>query len=88
MLKEVRPPCRTMSFRVEGSFNSPASPGRRGGGKGAGWYVRLTAAKELKEVCDAPPPPLLKGGVKRCPVDIEVRGREGMFGNSRKEDKG
>ena len=26
------------------------------------------------------PPPLLKGGVKRCPVDIEVRGRDGTFG--------
>ena len=26
------------------------------------------------------PPPLLKGGVKRCPVDSEVRGRDGTVG--------
>ena len=27
-------------FRVEGNFSSPASPKRRGGGTGAGWYIR------------------------------------------------
>ena len=54
--KEVRSPGRTMSFRVEGCFNSPASPKRRGEamssghrGKGAGWYVRHQAAKRIKE---------------------------------------
>ena len=30
--------------------NSPASPERRGGGKGAGWYARLQAAEGIKEV--------------------------------------
>ena len=35
-----------LHFRVEGNFSSPASPTRRGGGKGAGWYTRLQAAKE------------------------------------------
>ena len=27
------------------ALNSPASPERRGGGKGAGWYTRHSAAK-------------------------------------------
>ena len=30
--------------------NSPASPERRGGGQGAGWYTRLQAAEGIKEV--------------------------------------
>ena len=37
-----------MPFRDEGSFNSSASLERRGGGTGAGRYVRHTAAKENK----------------------------------------
>ena len=63
MLKEVRSPGRTMSFRVEGSFSSPASlrlsrlVGKRRGeamsgghrGKGAGWYTRHQAAMVIKD---------------------------------------
>ena len=37
-------------FRVEGNFNSPASPVRSGGGTGAGWYTRLTAAKAIEDI--------------------------------------
>ena len=40
----------SMSFRDEGSFNSPASPVRRGGGKGAGRYIRYPAAKGDKDL--------------------------------------
>ena len=36
-----------LTFRVEGNFSSPASPERRGGGTGAGWYVRHPAAKGI-----------------------------------------
>ena len=38
-----------MFFRVEGNFSSPASPERRGGGKGAGRYARHPAAKGIKD---------------------------------------
>ena len=36
-------------FRVEGNFSSPASPKRRGGGTGAGWYIRSLTAKGIKD---------------------------------------
>ena len=41
----IKPP---FSVRVKGCFNSPASPERRGGGTGAGWYTRLQAALNNK----------------------------------------
>ena len=70
------------SFTVEGNFSSPASPRlsrpvgkRRGGGKGAGRYIRHTAANPSQSKVISAPPPLLKGGEG-------VRGREGTFGNS------
>ena len=40
---------RVKGGAVEGNFSSPASPERRGGGTGAGWYIRHIAAKGIKE---------------------------------------
>ena len=68
--------------------NSPASPVRRGEamsgghrGKGAGWYIRLQAAKEIQGgmQCNSPASPVRRGG---------GRGRDGTLGNSRKGVKG
>ena len=75
----------------------PPQRGRRGSCKAYLHYVselqpHLLCLSESK-VALAPPPLFVypdlsgKGGVKRCPVDIEVRGRDGTFGIRRKEDK-
>ena len=40
---------RVKGGAVEGNSSSPASPERRGGGTGAGWYIRHIAAKGIKE---------------------------------------
>ena len=56
--------------------NSPASPERRGGGKGAGWYTRLQAAKKDKGGAQPNSPALLGGGQGAGPIkEVQSPGR-------------